>query len=88
MKYDFHVGDRVRIREDIPYMTYSVNGIFCNEDMWNHRGQTATIKEMRIGRPFAFLKDPETPFDDNCVWDLATLEPAETSISVDVSALL
>lgn len=88
MKYEFQVGDLVRIREDIPYRSYSVNGVFCNDDMWNHRGQTATIKVIRDGHDSAFLKDPETPFSDNWVWDLATLEPAGISILVDASSLL
>lgn len=88
MKYEFQVGDLVRIREDIPYRSYSVNGVFCNDDMWNHRGQTATIKEIRGGHDSAFLKDPGTPFSGEWVWDLATLEPADISIPVDVSSLL
>ena len=88
MKYDFQVGDRVRIREDIPRQHYTANGIYCNEDMWQHRGQIATIKEIRQGHPSAYLEDPEIPFKSLWLWDLATLEPAETSMPVDVSALL
>lgn len=80
MKPKFQVGDIIRIREDIPYRDYSSNKLFCNEDMWNHRGQVAEIEAV-TGSCF-FLTNPETPFERSWVWEPEWLDPIYDSVDI------
>ena len=83
MNPKFQAGDIVRIHEDLPYMDYSSNDLFCNEDMWNHRGQVTEIKDVVRNR--FFLINPETPFERSWVWEAEWLDPI--SDSVDTAAV-
>ena len=83
MKPKFQVGDIVRIREDIPCRDYSRNKLFCNNDMWNHRGQVAEIESV-TGNRF-FLTNPKTPFEGYWVWEPEWLDPIHDS--VDTAAI-
>jgi hypothetical protein len=76
----FQVGDGVRIREDLPYLGYSSNDLFCNEDMWNHRGQVAEIKAV-TGNRFE-LTNPETPFERPWVWEPEWLDPVDDNVDI------
>lgn len=78
MKPKFQVGDIIRIREDIPYRDYSSNKLFCNADMWNHRGQVAEIKAVN-GSRFE-LTNPETPFKRSWIWEPEWLDPIHDSV--------
>lgn len=78
MKPKFQVGDIVRIREDIPCRDYSRKKLFCNEDMWNHRGQVAEIKAV-TGNCFE-LTNPETPFECSWIWEPEWLDPIHDSV--------
>jgi hypothetical protein len=78
MNPKFQVGDIVRIREDIPCRDYSRNKLFCNKDMWNHRGQVAEIESV-TGNRFE-LTNPETPFERSWVWEAEWLDPIHDSV--------
>lgn len=80
MKPKFQVGDIVRIREDLPYPGCSSNDLFCNEDMWNHRGQVAEIKAV-TGNCFE-LTNPETPFERSWIWEPDWLDPIYDSVDI------
>lgn len=90
MKPKFQVGDRVRIREDIPCNGYGPNDVFCNNDMHAHRGMEFEISSFYgTGKHYRYyLADPSHSFEMSWVWEESFLEPVITAVKVDTSSLL
>lgn len=91
MNSKFQVGDLVRIRDDIrEACSYGPDGVWLNEDMYNHRGMVFAIKTVfgSANHPRYSLDDPNFDFRDTWVWEESFLEPVETSVEVDATPLL
>ena len=90
MKPKFQVGDLVRIRKDIPNCGYGPDGVYCNEDMYAHRGKEFEIKSFFGIEHYLryLLVDHSQSFRDLWVWEESFLELVETSVEVDATLLL
>lgn len=90
MKPKFQVGDLVRIRKDIPNCGYGPDGVYCNEDMYAHRGKEFEIKSFFGIEPYLryLLVDHSQSFMGEWVWEESFLEPVEANIEVDATPLL
>lgn len=90
MKPKFQIGERIRIREDVPNCGYGPDGVWCNEDMYAHQGREFKIKTMygTKDHPRYLLADPSHSFEDDWVWEESFLELVETNVEIDITHLL
>lgn len=90
MKPKFQVGDRVRIREDIPCRGCGPDGVYCNDDMHAHHGMEFEISSVySAGKRYRYyLADPSHSFRQTWIWEESFFESAITSVPIDTSSLL
>jgi hypothetical protein len=73
----YRVGDAVRIREDLCGCEH-YNGLFCNDDMARHRGESAIITAVRnVDRYKIDVDDGAWSWNGTMFWGLLSDEQEE-----------